>query len=175
MRRHLLHITVWIPLLAVFRLILEPPGGFLGCVPEFTAEDTDTIRVARGEAQGLPPSQPDNVSLTGITAYSCGGGPAYDDDAAKSAIWAGVVDRKALGKPAPLSPPLAGAARVVGTVAVSVFIDGSGKVVRAQVLSGHPLLRQSALEAACRARFSPTLVNGPPVWASGVLTYGFGL
>jgi protein TonB len=58
-------------------------------------------------------------------------------------------------------------------VAVSVLVNESGKVIQAQALSGHALLRQSALDAACRARFHPTYIDGPPLRLSGILTYKF--
>jgi len=54
---------------------------------------------------------------------------------------------------APKYPPLAALARVSGTVAVRVTIDGSGSVTKAEVVSGHPLLRRFAEEAARKWRF----------------------
>ncbi|HEV2862690.1 MAG TPA: energy transducer TonB, partial [Pyrinomonadaceae bacterium] len=62
--------------------------------------------------------------------------------------------------------------RPASTVAVSVLIDTSGNVLQAQAISGHPLLRQEAAEAACRARFPPALIDGarPPAFG-GILTY----
>jgi protein TonB len=83
------------------------------------------------------------------------------------------LDRKAEVKPAPNYPPIAKAARAVGTVAVWVLIDESGRVVRSQAISGHPLLKQPAMQAACTARFSPLMADGPPVRVSGILTYQF--
>jgi len=40
-------------------------------------------------------------------------------------------------------------------------------------VSGHPLLRGAAEQAARGARFSPTLLSGQPVKVSGVITYNF--
>ncbi|MBO0160511.1 energy transducer TonB, partial [Vibrio parahaemolyticus] len=34
-------------------------------------------------------------------------------------------------------------------------------------------LRQAAVEAAQRAKFSPTMLSGQPVKVSGVITYNF--
>jgi TonB family protein len=60
-----------------------------------------------------------------------------------------------------------------GVVKVKVLIDEEGKVVNAQVVSGNPLLRESALEAARKARFTPVQKAGKPAKARGTITYNF--
>lgn len=88
-------------------------------------------------------------------------------------ISGGVLNGKAISKPAPPYPPIAKAVHASGTVTVQVTIDESGKVISAHALSGHPLLQQSAVQAAYQARFSPTLLSGQPVKVTGVITYNF--
>jgi periplasmic protein TonB len=56
-------------------------------------------------------------------------------------------------------------------VVVEVLIDESGKVERAEIVSGHPVVYKAVWEAAMQAKFYPTLVNGQPVKVSGFLTY----
>lgn len=85
----------------------------------------------------------------------------------------GVLNGKAIEKPAPPYPAEAKAARVSGIVTVSVVLDEEGRVETAEAVSGHPLLRAAAVEAAYRARFSPTKLSGQPVKVSGVVTYNF--
>jgi TonB family protein len=85
----------------------------------------------------------------------------------------GVLNGKAISKPAPVYPPIAKAARAEGIVTVQVVVDESGRVVSASAVSGHPLLRSAAVAAARQARFSPTLLSGQPVKVSGVITYNF--
>lgn len=85
----------------------------------------------------------------------------------------GVLNGKALEKPAPPYPAEARAARASGTVTVSILLDEGGGVETAEAVSGHPLLRAAAVEAAYRARFSPTRLSGRPVKVSGVVTYNF--
>jgi protein TonB len=58
-------------------------------------------------------------------------------------------------------------------VAVQVLIDEDGRVISANAVSGHPLLRGAAEQAARGARFSQTLLSGQPVKVSGVITYNF--
>jgi TonB family protein len=84
-----------------------------------------------------------------------------------------VLNGKALSLPKPSYPPLARSAHASGTVLVWVSIDESGKVISASVVAGHPVLRAEALQAAQRARFSPTLLEGRPVKVTGIISYNF--
>ena len=86
-----------------------------------------------------------------------------------------VLDGKATSKPMPPYPPEAKAAGVEGTVVVRVAVDEAGKVVEAEAISGHPLLREASVAAARRALFAPALLSGRAVKVSGVLTYKFAL
>jgi TonB family protein len=88
-------------------------------------------------------------------------------------ILGGVLNGKAVSKPEPAYPPDAKAARVQGTVAVSITVDEEGSVNSAEALSGPRLLQAAAVEAAQRARFSPTLIGGRPVMVKGTVTYNF--
>lgn len=85
----------------------------------------------------------------------------------------GVIAGKATNKPAPVYPKLALDARASGTVAVQILVDEQGRVVNAQATSGHPLLRKAAVEAAYRARFTPTLLSHQPVKVTGIIYYNF--
>ncbi len=88
-------------------------------------------------------------------------------------ISGGVLNGKATSLPKPPYPPAARAVRASGAVTVQVLIDESGSVVSATAVSGHPLLRAAAVQAARSARFSPTQLSGQPVKVSGVITYNF--
>ena len=63
----------------------------------------------------------------------------------------------------PVYPPLARQTRVAGTVRLHAIISKQGTVQQLEVLSGHPLLVQSALDAVRQWRYRPTLLNGEPV------------
>lgn len=84
-----------------------------------------------------------------------------------------LISSKTLDKPAPPYPALAKAARAQGTVAVQIVIDEQGKVISAKATSGHPLLQSAAVQAAFRARFTPTVLGGLPVKVTGSITYNF--
>jgi TonB family protein len=85
----------------------------------------------------------------------------------------GVLNGKATSLPKPPYPPAARAVRASGAVTVQVLIDEGGSVVSATAVSGHPLLRAAAVQAARGARFSPTQLSGQPVKVQGVITYNF--
>ncbi|HSB12380.1 MAG TPA: TonB family protein [Blastocatellia bacterium] len=72
-------------------------------------------------------------------------------------------------------PAQAVAARVYGTVLVEVNVDESGTVASARAVSGHPLLREAAVEAARGWTFKPAMVQGKPVKVLGTLTFTFNL
>jgi periplasmic protein TonB len=63
----------------------------------------------------------------------------------------------------PIYPPLARQTRISGTVKLHAIIGKNGAVEQLQVVSGHPLLVQSALDAVKQWRYQPTLLNGDPV------------
>ena len=84
-----------------------------------------------------------------------------------------VLTSKAISLPQPPYPPLARQTKISGTVSVQILVDESGRVVAAHAVSGHPFLTRSAEDAAQRARFTPTVLNGQPVKVQGVITYNF--
>ncbi len=88
-------------------------------------------------------------------------------------ISGGVLNGKATSLPEPVYPPAARAANAKGTVVVQVTVDEKGKVISASAVSGHALLRTSAVSAARQATFSPTLLASKTVKVTGTLIYNF--
>jgi protein TonB len=91
----------------------------------------------------------------------------------KTIVSGGVLNGRAISKPQPSYPPIAKAAKASGTVTVQVLVSEEGNVISARAVSGHPLLRQAALDAAYQAKFTPVIVSGRKVQVSGALTYDF--
>jgi TonB family protein len=85
----------------------------------------------------------------------------------------GILNGKAVTLPKPVYPPAALAVRAEGAVSVQVTISESGDVESASAVSGHPLLRASAVAAARGAKFSPTILSGNAVKVTGVVIYNF--
>lgn len=88
-------------------------------------------------------------------------------------ISGGALEGRALSKPAPIYPPIANAARAYGIVRVQVTVDEEGNVMSAKAISGHPLLRTAAVEAAYQARLIPAVSGGETIKFSGTLSYYF--
>ena len=84
-----------------------------------------------------------------------------------------VVAAKLVAQPHPVYPPLARQARIQGNVVLHAIIDKDGRVGELQVISGHPLLVQSALEAVKNWRYQPTQLNGDPVEVDTTITVSF--
>ena len=57
---------------------------------------------------------------------------------------------------------LARSARVRGDVAIEILVDTQGLVKSYNLLSGHALLNQAAIEAVLPLRYKPHVVNGQP-------------
>ncbi len=99
--------------------------------------------------------------------------PATNNPPSGKTISGGVLNGKATNLPKPAYPSAARAVRASGAVNVQVTVNENGSVVSARAVSGHPLLRQSAEQAARDAKFSPTLLGGKAVKVSGVIVYNF--
>ena len=127
----------------------EPPdmgGGMIGGVPG---------GVAGGSAGGV---------LGGVIGGAGTAPPPPPKVAPKRVTVGGNVQAARLvNRVQPIYPPLARQTRISGTVKLHAIIGKNGAVEQLQVVSGHPLLVQSALDAVRQWRYQPTLLNGDPV------------
>jgi protein TonB len=64
---------------------------------------------------------------------------------------------------APVYPEDARMARISGTVRLHVIIARDGTIKQLEVMSGHPMLQQAALDAVSQWQYQKTLLNGEPV------------
>src|SRR5215831_19284041 len=85
----------------------------------------------------------------------------------------GVLQGSATRRVEPTYPPLAKAAHISGAVVVEVTIDESGDVISAKPISGHPLLKDAAVQAAQGWKFAETKLQGVPVKVIGTITFSF--
>ncbi len=88
-------------------------------------------------------------------------------------IAGGVINGSAVSLPKPAFPTTARAVNASGAVNVQITIDETGNVIAAKAVSGHPLLRQAAENAALNAKFTPSMLSGNPVKVTGMLSYNF--
>ena len=84
----------------------------------------------------------------------------------------GIVNNKAINLPKPKFPN--GGKNVLGVVKVQILIDMNGKVILAEAISDHPLLRPFSETAARKSNFSPTFIDGgAPIYVKASLLYKF--
>ena len=140
--------------IAVIKDEPEPPqavsAGVLGGVPGGMPGGTPggVLGSILSSAAAMPPPPPPPPSATTPKRIRVGGQ---------------VEQAKLIFKPMPEYPQLAKVARIQGVVRLEAIISRDGTVQDLKVLSGHPLLVKSALEAVQRWRYQPTLLNGEPV------------
>ena len=75
----------------------------------------------------------------------------------------------------PEYPLLARQAKLQGPVVLSAVIDTKGKVTNLRVLSGHPLLAQSAVDAVKQWKYRPFVFEGQVVPVETTITVEFHL
>jgi TonB family protein len=107
------------------------------------------------------------VKVKGIIVYN------FVSDTDSTAVNGGVLNGKAVSLPLPQYPEPAKTVNAGGAVNVLIVIDEEGNVTSAKAVSGHPLLRESAVQAAKNAKFSPTFLSGKAIKVTGVLVYNF--
>jgi protein TonB len=75
----------------------------------------------------------------------------------------------------PQYPPLAWQARIQGIVVLRAMISREGKIENLQVITGHPLLVKSAMDAVLQWRYRPYYLNNEPVEVETRVTVNFTL
>lgn len=80
----------------------------------------------------------------------------------------GILNGMAVSLPRPIYPPMAKQIGASGEVRVQVAVDGSGNVISARAVSGHPLLRSAAESAARQSRMRTEAAN-----STGQIVYSF--
>lgn len=87
----------------------------------------------------------------------------------------GVSEGLLLHKITPAYPPLAKQARIQGSVVLQATIGKDGAIQNLRVISGHPMLTQSALDAVRQWKYKPYLLNGEAVEVETTVQVNFTL
>jgi len=130
-------------------------------------EEEQPPDMGAGIAGGVPGGV-SGGSMGGVLGGVIGGAGSAPPPPPKAAVTrtrvgGAVQAAKLVNRVQPVYPPLARQTRISGTVKLHAIIGKDGAVTQLQVLSGHPLLVQSALDAVKQWRYQPTLLNGEPV------------
>lgn len=80
-----------------------------------------------------------------------------------TSVSSGVMQGLLLLRVVPVYSAIAKAARAEGTVILQATISKTGTIENLHVVSGSPMLTQSAMDAVARWRYRPYLLNGQPV------------
>ena len=130
-----------------------------------------------GVIGGVPGGVPGG-SMGGVIGGIIGSTPVAVPKVAAPArirVSAGVQQGNLISQVKPSYPPIAKAARISGTVILQAEISKQGTIENLHVLSGHPMLVQSALDAVKQWRYKPYLLNGEPVPVETTITVNFTL
>jgi TonB family protein len=144
-----------------------PNNAYSTGTPLLTGEDF--VQLMPIEAPEPPPAAPPTAEpsrTTPATSNSTSNTESRDTPD-------GVRQGAPIFKPQPKYPQNGRRFNASGKVEVRVTISVTGRVIKAIAISGHPLLRDAAVEAARRWEFEPTVVNGTPVGTELVLTFDF--
>jgi protein TonB len=124
------------------------------------------VGVVGGVPGGMPGGTPGGVLGSIISSAASAPPPPPPPKATtpkRIRVGGQVESAKLIFRPQPEYPPLAKMARIQGTVRLEAIISRDGTIQDLKVVSGHPLLVKSAIEAVQRWRYQPTLLNGEPV------------
>jgi protein TonB len=87
----------------------------------------------------------------------------------------GVTQGLLVRKIQPVYPPLARQARIQGSVLLQAEISKDGSIQNLRLISGHPMLAPSAIEAVKQWKYRPYILNGEPVEVETQITVNFTL
>jgi len=171
--------------------IVQPPQPPQPAQPLQSAQSNQPAQ----PAQLTPPAPPSGEASTGATApipparptepspISLAAPPAppakeksksKDKDKDKQKDEKRKVDKGGVVElPPPVYPVEARERKIQGEVKVAIVVGEDGRVVSAKATSGPEALQAAARDAAFKARFHPTMVNGKPAKVSGALSYSF--
>jgi protein TonB len=126
------------------------------------AEQPDMMGAVGGVPGGVPGGQMGGV-IGGVIGGVGGAPPPPKPTQTRIRQGGAVQNAMLINRVQPQYPPLARQTRISGTVRLHAIISKDGSVQQLEVLSGHPLLVQAALDAVRQWKYRPTLLNGEPV------------
>ena len=124
--------------------------------------EPDVMGATGGVPGGVPGGQMGGV-IGGVIGGVGGAPPPPKPSQTRIRQGGAVTAASLVNRVQPNYPPLARQTRISGTVRLHAIISKSGSVESLEVMSGHPLLVQAALDAVRQWRYRPTTLNGEPV------------
>ena len=115
------------------------------------------------------------ISLVGPLGPATAVMPVPARDVGPVKVSKGVLDGMLLAPIRPVYPAIAKVAGVQGTVVLEAVISKTGRIESLHVVSGHPMLRNAAVEAVQAARYRPYMLNDEAVEVQTTITVVFQL
>jgi len=131
------------------------PGGIPGGIPGMSGGGMGAF--GNVAALAPPPAPPAPVKVAATPA------PPSAVTPRQISVGGAVQAAMLLRKVDPDYPPLAKRAHISGDVVLSAVIGADGKIENLNVVSGHPMLAEAALNAVRQWAYRPTILNGGPV------------
>jgi TonB family protein len=129
-------------------------------------DDVEVVIAIPGRRMGVTSGPAPMAALAGIP---------IEAGAKRIRVKGEVEQANVISKVVPVYPPLAKQARIQGTVILNALIDRQGKVKGLELVGGHPLLVESAVDAVKQWVYRPVLLNGDPVEVITEITVHFTL
>jgi protein TonB len=125
--------------------------------------DAPTLTIAPTDPTGILSTSVPTIPLVDRPPQPLAPKPIASESDKPLSVSSGVQAAKLIRQVVPTYPPLAIRMRASGTVHLLGIIGKDGKIKNLQVLNGHPLLTQAALDAVRQWIYSPTILSGNPV------------
>ena len=129
-------------------------------------EDAPPPEMSTGGVVGGVPGGVPGGSMGGVIGGIIGSTPVAVPKVAtptRVRVSLGVSQGLLIKRVQPNYPPLARQARIQGTVLLQAEISKDGTIENLRLISGHPMLAPSAIEAVKQWRYKPYMLNGEPV------------
>jgi periplasmic protein TonB len=149
-------------------------------IPQDIARIAESTPPSGGVGGGLPGGVQGGVAggiaggaLGGITGSAAA--PVLPPPSEPVRVGGNVKEPKLTHMEEPQYPPAAKKSRVQGVVVVEATVTAEGTVDKVKVISGSPLLADSAVQAVSHWRYEPTYLNGQavPVILTAKITFSF--
>jgi periplasmic protein TonB len=100
-------------------------------------------------------------------------GPRVKSGPENGRVVSNLSEGRLINRVEPIYPKPAALAGVQGEVKLHAIVSRNGKIISLNVISGHPLLVQAALDAVSQWRYRPYYLNGEAVEVETFITVNF--
>jgi periplasmic protein TonB len=155
--------------------VIEAPRAIPGKVEVLTQPDLPPEAGGRDAEFGSVNALGETLSILGNNSPSVAPPPPPKPAQTIVKLGGKVAEARLTNRVQPNYPALARQARITGVVVLHAIIAKDGTISQLEVISGHPLLVQAALDAVKQWRYQPEVLNGDPVEVDTTITVNFQL